>query len=52
MDAGEGAAAETHGSDAANGVIIDDADVGAVGFFVDGHFGDDGYAHAGSYHAE
>ena len=52
MDAGEGAAAETDGADGADGVIVGETDVRAGGFFVDGHFRDDGDAHAGGDHAE
>jgi hypothetical protein len=52
VDARDGAAAEADGADGADGVIVGKADVGAGGFFVDGHFGDDGDAHACSDHAE
>ena len=52
MDAGEGAAAETDGADGADGVILGDADKTALRFSIDGHFGNEGYAHAGAYHAE
>jgi hypothetical protein len=52
VDAGEGAAAEADGADGADRVVVGEADVGAGGFFVDGHFGDDGDAHARGDHAE
>ncbi len=52
MDTGEGTAAETDGADGANGVILGDADEGTMRFPIDGHLGNDGYAHAGAYHAE
>lgn len=52
MGAREGAAAKTDGPDSAYGMSIGDADVGAAGFFVDGHFRNDGYTHAGSHHVD
>jgi hypothetical protein len=50
--AGERAAAEDDGADGANGLFIGNADIAAWGFFLDGHFGNDGNAHARSNHAE
>ena len=52
MDAGERAAAKPDRADGADGLFVGKADVGAVGFFVDGHLGNDGYTDSGSHHAE
>jgi hypothetical protein len=49
---GERTAAKDNGADGANGLVIGDADVAAWRFFLDGHFGNDGNAHAGADHAE
>ena len=49
---GERTAAKDNGADGANGLVIGDADVAAWRFFLDGHFGNDGNAHAGTDHAE
>ena len=50
--AGERAAAKDDSADGANGMVIGDADVAAWRFFLDGHFGNDGNAHARADHAE
>ncbi len=50
--AGERAAAKDNCADGANGLLIGDADVAALRFLLDGHFGNDGNAHARSDHAE
>src|SRR5882762_6324578 len=50
--AGERAAAKEDGADGANRLVIRNADVVAWRFFLDGHFGNDGNAHAGADHAE
>ena len=50
--AAEGAATEDDGADGAGSFGVGDAHVAAGRFFVDGHFGDDGYAHACADHAE
>jgi hypothetical protein len=52
MGAGKGAAAEAGYGYGAEGFVIREADVGAAGFFVDGHFGNNGDAHADGDHAE
>lgn len=52
MEAGEGAAAEADGADGARGAGVGEGNVDAGGFFVEGHFGDQGDAHAGRDHAE
>jgi len=49
---GERTATKDNGADGANSLVIGDADVAAWRFFLDGHFGNDGNAHAGSDHAE
>ena len=46
------AAAENDGANRTNSLFIDDADVAALRFFVDGHFGNNGNAHACANHAE
>jgi hypothetical protein len=48
----EGAAAEDYGGDGALGLRVGDADEAAGAGFVDGHFGDEGDAHAGADHGE
>src|SRR5260370_1406678 len=50
--AGERATAENDCADGANGLLIGDADIAALKFFFDGHFGNDGNAHARANHAE
>ena len=50
--AGERAAAKEDGADGANRLVIRNADVSAWRFFLDGHFGNDGNAHARADHAE
>jgi len=52
VGAGKGAAAENGGADGADSAGVSDAHVAAAGDFVDGHFGDDGNAHACADHAE
>ena|ERR1700674_3900837 len=52
MGAREGTAAEDGGADGAKGLVIGDADIAALRFFLDGHFGNDGNAHACANHAE
>jgi len=52
MCARKRAAAKDDRADRARGGGIVDAHETAAGFFVDGHFGDDGDAHSGAYHAE
>lgn len=52
MDAGERAATEADSADGADGVVVGERDVGALRFFVDGHFRDDRDAHACGNHAE
>src|SRR2546427_7749071 len=49
---GERAAAKEDGADGANRLVIRNADVSAWRFFLDGHFGNDGNAHARADHAE
>ena len=49
---GERAAAKEDGADGANRLVIRNADVSAWRFFLDGHFGNDGKAHARADHAE
>jgi hypothetical protein len=48
----ERTAAENDGADGADGLIISDADIAALRFFLDGHFGNDGNAHARADHTE
>jgi hypothetical protein len=50
--ASERAAAENDGANRTNSLFIGDADVAALRFFLDGHFGNDGNAHARADHAE
>jgi hypothetical protein len=52
MSAGEGTAAQDNGADGTRGFLICDANVAAARIFLDRHFGNDGDAHACSYHAE
>lgn len=52
MGAREGPAAEPDGADGPHSVIIGNADVGAVGFFVDGHFRNNGDTHSRSHHVD
>ena len=49
---GERTATKDNGADGANSLVIGDADVSASRFFLDGHFGNDGKAHARADHAE
>jgi len=49
---GERTAAKDDGADGANRLVIGDADIAALRFFLDGHFGNDGNAHARTNHAE
>src|SRR5204862_7778808 len=49
---GERAAAKEDGADGANRLVIRNADVSTWRFFLDGHFGHDGKAHARADHAE
>jgi len=49
---GERAAAKDDGADSANSLFIGNADVAALRFFLDGHFGDDGNSHARADHAK
>jgi len=49
---GERAAAKDNCADGAHDLLIGDADVAALRFLFDGHFGNDGNAHARSNHAE
>lgn len=49
---GERAATKDDGADGANRLVIGDADIAAWRFFLDGHFRNDGNAHARAYHAE
>ena len=48
----ERTAAQDDGTDGANRLVIGDADVAALRFSLDGHFGNDGNAHARANHAE
>ena len=48
----ERAPAEHDRPDRACGSIVGDAHITAMGVFLDGHFGNDGDAHAGANHAE
>jgi len=50
--AGEGTAAEDGGADGAGRLVVGYANVAALRFFLDGHFGDDGNAHARANHTE
>jgi len=50
--ASERAATEDNGADGAGSLRVGDAHVAAGRRFVDGHFGNDGYAHACADHAE
>jgi len=52
VGARERAATEEDDADGAKGSIIGDADKAAKRLFLDGHFGNDGNAHAGANHAE
>lgn len=52
VSAGERAATENDGADGAGGCGIGDTNIATGRCFVDGHFGDDGYAHARADHAE
>lgn len=52
VEAEEGTTAEADGADGARGVLVGEGNIGARGFFVEGHFRDERDAHAGSYHAE
>jgi hypothetical protein len=52
LSAGKGASAETDGADRAHGVLVGDGNIGAVGFFVDGHFWNQRDSHARTHHAE
>lgn len=52
VSAGERAATENDGADGAGGCGIGDTNIATGRCFVDGHFGDDGYAHACADHAE
>ena len=52
MQARERAAAQDCGADNARGLVVGDAHVAAARRFLDGHFRDDGYTHAGADHAE
>ena len=49
---GERAAAEHDGTDGADRLVIGDADIATLRFFVDGHFGNDRNTHARADHAE
>src|ERR1700716_2985520 len=49
---GEGTAAKDDRADGADGLVVGDADVTAMRLFLDGHFRDDGNAHARADHAE
>ena len=49
---GERTAAKDDSADCANGLFIGDADVAALSLFLDGHFRNDGNAHARSDHTE
>jgi hypothetical protein len=44
--------AENDGTNRTKSLFIGDTDVAAIGFFLDGHFGNDGNAHACPDHAE
>jgi hypothetical protein len=52
LRAGERTAAQDDGADGTRGFLICDANIAAARIFLDRHFGNDGYAHACSYHAE
>ena len=52
VGAGEGTTAENYGADGAGSFGVGDAHVAAERFFVDGHFRNDGDAHACADHAE
>src|SRR5258708_10353104 len=49
---GERTAAKDDSADRANGLFIGDADVAALSLFFDGHFRNDGNAHARADHTE
>src|SRR5258705_6508064 len=49
---GERTAAKDDSADRANGLFIGDADVAALSLFLDGHFRNDGNAHARADHTE
>jgi hypothetical protein len=50
--ASQRAAAENDGANGADRLVIGDADIAARRFFLDGHFGNDGNAHARANHTE
>jgi hypothetical protein len=52
VGASEGAATEDDGANGAGSFGVGNANIAAGRSFVDGHFGDDGYAHACADHAE
>ena len=52
VQARQRAAAEDDGADGARGLVVGDANELAAGIFLDGHFRDDGNAHAGGDHAQ
>ena len=52
MCAGKRAAAEDDGADGTNCLLVGDADIAALRFFLDGHFGNNGNTHACADHAE
>jgi len=50
--AGKRPAAENDGANRTNSLLIGDPDIAALRFFLDGHFGNNGNAHASADHAE
>jgi hypothetical protein len=52
VNARERAPAENDSANGARSFIVGDAHITAAGVFLDGHFGNDGDAHAGANHAE
>ena len=52
VETGKGTAAETDDADSAGGVTVGQGNVGAMEFFLEGHFGDKRDTHPGGDHAE